>query len=185
MGRAQRQVYHLEIRVSSPPPRPLPAFPLRSRVPAPWLFPLPSGRTTFRSSRGSTPRSSPPPEEAAGGDAPFRAVRAARGGPSSRIRGLADSKRMQGRSPRAFSLEAHLSSGAGVILKSVSVTHRGFTWEEEGARGKGVRVGSLPILLRTRASCGQNPVFVRLLPSIRDDRGLEAVCRGPVGRALS
>lgn len=174
----------MEIRVSSPPPRPLSAFPLRWRALAPWLSPLPSGHTTFSSSPPSTPHAPPPPEEAAGGEAPFRAVRAARGGPGSQRRGLADAERMRRRCPRAFSLRAHRSSGAGGSLASVSVAHSCFPCEQEGARGSGVRVGSPPLrysksLLRTEWCVCKTAAFYS------DNVGLEAAFCGPVGGAHS
>ena len=147
MGRAQRQVYHLEIRLSGPPPRPTPPPPTgalaRSLL---GSRPLPSGRTTFRSSLSSAPRSSPPAEPL-GEDAPFRAVRAAHGGPGSRGKGLADYKRMRTSVPASFPSESSASSGASEILKSVPVNHGCFPWEEEDATGqrgaRGRRVCSL------------------------------------------
>ena len=150
MGRAQRQVYHLEIHVSGPPPPPpldrgplpAPSFPPPTGALARSLLgslPLPSGRTTFRSSLSSAPSASPPPEPL-GEDAPFRAVRAARGGPGSRVKELADYKRMRTSVPASFLSESSRSSEASEILKSVPVNHGCFPWEEEDATGqKGAR----------------------------------------------
>ena len=134
MGRAQRQVYHLEIHVSGPPPRPLLSSPhRRSGALAPRFSPATKWAHNF--SLSSAPSASPPPEPL-GEDAPFRAVRAARGGPGSRVKELADYKRMRTSVPASFLSESSRSSGASEVLKSVPVNHGCFPWEEEDATGQ-------------------------------------------------
>lgn len=114
----------------SPPPPCLPP-----RLPrACSRFPAPSGRPTFRSWLPSTPRASPPPEPRLKMRPSVRCAQPAEG----RARGEESWQRIRGarrRSPRAASPESHLSPGASVASKSVSVTHNRFPWAAEDAAG--------------------------------------------------
>lgn len=164
MGRAQRQVYHLEIHVSSSPPLPAPSLPSPPRLPrACSRFPAPSGRPTFRSWLPSTPRASPPPEPRLKMRPSVRCAQPAEG----RARGEESWQRIRGarrRNPPAASPESHLSPGASVAWKSVSVTHNRFS---VGGRGRGGAKGCAwaAYLVFPRASCGQSGVLGGPLPT--------------------
>lgn len=65
-----------------------------------------------------------------------------------------------------ISLEAHLSCGAGILLKSFSVTHSCFPGEEKGHMAKGCSWAACLLVIPT-AYRGQSRLFVNRCPHSR------------------